>query len=300
MTEATGCRDEQEKPRFSVVVAVRNGAAHLQECLDSIDAQTYPHREVVVIDGGSTDGTVELLRRNTGQRACLAYWISEPDTGVYDAWNKALEHVRGDWVLFLGASDRLLHPGVLDSLAQALRGVTDEVPVVYGRVEILGDGDHTLYALGTPWPQIRQRFLQEMCIPHPATLHRRTAFARYGDFDTNFRIAGDYDWLLRALHGTSAVFIDKGVSAMRVGGLSSDPTRSLSMLWEVRRAQRKAGLRWPGTVWLLALARVLLRTALWKCLGPARARVWLDWGRRCMGQPAYWTRTCSTHPTAPR
>ena len=90
-------------PRISVVIAVYNGAQTIQRALDSIFEQTYRDLEVVVIDGGSTDGTQAILEHNASQ---IAYWVSEPDRGVYNAWNKALDHVTGDWVCFLGADDR--------------------------------------------------------------------------------------------------------------------------------------------------------------------------------------------------
>ena len=81
------------KVTVSIVVAVRNGAATVQRCIDSIASQTFAGREIIVIDGGSTDGTVEVLRLNASR---LAYWVSEPDRGIYHAWNKALERASGE------------------------------------------------------------------------------------------------------------------------------------------------------------------------------------------------------------
>src|SRR5690606_34585060 len=100
----------QALPRFSVVISVFNGAKTLQKCLDSVAGQTYAARELIVIDGGSTDGTQQILRHNAGR---LAYWVSEPDRGTYHAWNKALAQASGDWSCFLGADDYLWEPATL-------------------------------------------------------------------------------------------------------------------------------------------------------------------------------------------
>ena len=97
-------------PLISVVTAVFNCKSTLQQCLDSVAQQTYAHIELIVIDGGSTDGTVELIQANA-QR--IAYWISEPDRGIYNAWNKALAKATGDWICFLGTDDYLLDAQVM-------------------------------------------------------------------------------------------------------------------------------------------------------------------------------------------
>src|SRR5690348_14220883 len=99
-----------EGPRVSLIIAVYNGASTIVKCLNSVAAQTYGSRELIVIDGGSTDGTVDILRCNADQ---LSYWISEPDTGVYNAWNKGLARARGEWIAFLGADDYLWTPDAL-------------------------------------------------------------------------------------------------------------------------------------------------------------------------------------------
>ena len=101
-------------PRISVVMAVLNGEAGLRRALDSIVGQTYPEVEVVVMDGGSTDGSLDILR---GYGARIAHWETGRDTGVFNAWNKALDHVTGDWVCFLGADDWYAGPDVMARVA---------------------------------------------------------------------------------------------------------------------------------------------------------------------------------------
>src|SRR5262245_53799273 len=99
-------------PLVTIIIGVRNGAATLARCLDSIAAQTLTSRETIVMDGASTDGTVGLLKARADVQ-----WRSEPDRGLYDAWNKALRLRRGAWVLFLGADDCFVDAHVLEQFA---------------------------------------------------------------------------------------------------------------------------------------------------------------------------------------
>lgn len=276
-------------PLISVVVAVYNGAATLQRCLDSITHQTYARVELIVIDGGSTDGTVDLIRANAQQ---MAYWISEPDRGIYNAWNKALVKATGDWICFLGADDYLLDARVLARMAKHLTMLPSDIRVAYGQIMLLNSQDAELYAVGETWANVRSRFRQLMCVPHPAVMHRRSLFLEHGNFDETFRIAGDYEFLLRELKTKDAFFIHGIVmTGMRHGGVSSDPVNTLLGLREVRSAQIKNGLRWPGLGWYLALLRTYVRLFLWRLLGERQSRKMLDIGRRLMGLSPHWTKT---------
>lgn len=276
-------------PLISVVIAVYNGKATLQQCLDSVTQQTYAHIELIVIDGGSKDGTVDLIRANAQK---ISYWISEPDRGIYNAWNKALVQAKGDWICFLGADDYLWNVQVIERMAEQLMLVPPDIRVVYGQIMLLNNNDSELYAVGDPWEKVKSPFRQLMCVPHPAVMHRRSLFEDHGNFDETFRIAGDYELLLRELKTSDALFIDGIVmTAMRQGGVSTDPANTLLGLREVRSAQIKNELRWPGFGWRLAVLRTYIRLFLWRLLGEKQARKMLDVGRHLMGLPAHWTKT---------
>lgn len=276
-------------PLISVVIAVYNGATTLQQCLDSVIQQTYAHVELIVIDGGSTDGTVDLICANA-QR--MAYWISEPDRGIYNAWNKALAKATGEWVCFLGADDYLWDAQVLAHMAKQLTMLPSDIRVVYGQIMLLNGQDSKLYAVGESWANVRSRFRQLMSVPHPAVMHRRSLFLEHGNFDETFRIAGDYEFLLRELKTKDAFFVQGIVmTGMRSGGVSSDPVNTLLGLREVRSAQIKNGIRWPGLGWYLALLRIYVRLFLWRLLGEKQSRKMLDIGRRLMGLSPHWTKT---------
>lgn len=276
-------------PLITVIVAVYNGSKTLQQCIDSVSDQVYQKKQLMIIDGGSKDNSVDILKLNDHN---VDYWISEPDNGIYSAWNKALLQAEGEWVCFLGSDDFFVNADVLTRVASELAAVSQRVNVVYGQLMLLTEGGSELYLTGQPWEEVKERFKQVMCIPHPATMHRRTLFTLHGGFDESFRIAADYEFLLRELKIRNAVFVsDLVISAMRQGGISSNPTNTILALKEVRRAQKKNGAPRPGSIWIICVVRAYLRLFLWRLLGEKAARRLLDVGRYFLRLPPYWTRT---------
>lgn len=276
------------QPLITVVVAVFNGAATLQRCLDSVFGQTYAAKELIVIDGGSTDGSSEILRRNeTG----LAFWQSESDRGIYDAWNKALPRARGEWICFLGADDFLWAPDTLARISEVLAAAPTEVTIVYGQIALVNQRGVELQRMGEDWESTKGKLRQMMCMPHTGVMHRRSLFEEHGTFDESFRIAGDYEMLLRALERHDAIFAPNVVLAgMQHGGVSSDAQGSLTLMREIRRAQMMHGIRHPSVRWMVAFGKARLRVHLWRILGPRFAPYVFDLLRLVSGKGAYWTR----------
>jgi glycosyltransferase involved in cell wall biosynthesis len=275
-------------PLISVIVATFNCAKTFQQCIDSVAIQTYPHKELIIIDGGSEDGTAELLAQNNDK---ISYWVSEPDRGVYSAWNKGLAKAKGEWICFLGADDYFWGPQVLEHMARRLEKIPENIRVAYGQIMLLSEGGKNLYPVGEPWEKARKCFDQLMSIPHPGAMHRRILFEQRGPFDESFRIGGDYEMLLRELKTGDAVFIPDLITAgMRQGGISSDPAKSLAAVLENRRAQRIHGQRFPGWLWIATMIKVYMRLLLWRLLGESSARKILDMQRRVMGLSPYWTK----------
>jgi len=278
------------RPLISAIVAVYNGGTTLQQCIDSVASQTLQDVELIVVDGGSTDGTVDVLISNAAK---LGYWISEPDKGIYNAWNKALRHANGEWICFLGADDYLWSNDALAKLAEVLKTLPQETQVAYGQVMLLGLDDAPLYVVGAHCAlKLGQRADVMGLPPHPGLMHRRAVFEERGGFDESFRIAGDTELLLRELQRAPARFVPGVIVAgMRQGGISSKPTNALKSLQELRRIQRKHGIRWPGVALTLARLRAFVRWMLWRVMGERLTRRALDFGRKLLGKPPYWTRT---------
>jgi len=278
----------KSEPLLTVIVAVFNGEKTIQQCIDSVINQSYQHVELIIIDGGSSDGTVEILKKNTER---ISYWISEPDKGVYNAWNKALIYAKGEWVCFLGADDFLWGEQVFERISVQLTLIHSDICVAYTQIMLLTNDGESLFPIGEPWEKIKKRFKQIMCMPHQGVMHRRSSFIEYGVFDESFLIAGDYELLLRVIKDSDAVFIpDVILTGMRHGGMSSDPKHSLLALTEIRRAQYVNGLKMPGSIWFFAMLRVYIKILIRYVLGERLTKIAFDFGRHLMNKPSLWTK----------
>ncbi len=275
-------------PLISIIVAVRNGARTMQRCIDSFCMQTYPHTELIVLDGASEDGTVEILKTNAAR---IAHWESQPDRGICHAWNKGIARAVGDWILFLGADDELWAPDALATAVPFLAAAGAGTRIVYGRVARVNARGELLDIVGGPWDRVRRRFRREMTIPHQGVFHRRGLLLESG-FDEGFQIAGDYELLLRELRTHDPLFMDGVVVArMRVGGISSAVGTHLASLREFRRARWKHGIRGGVAGWWWCYAKAGVRRGLGLLLGDRASRRLADGYRRFTGRPAIWTRS---------
>lgn len=275
-------------PLVSIIVAVFNGKATLQQCIDSVTQQTYLNKEVIIIDGGSKDGTVELLEENSNK---FSYWISESDRGIYNAWNKGLAQAQGEWICFLGADDYFWDTTVLERMAVHLEMLPASIRVAYGQIMLISDDGQSPRPIGESWEQVKESFNQYMCIPHVGTMHRRTLFEQYGNFDESFRIAGDYELLLRELKAGDAVFIPNIITAgQRLGGISTDTANRFRIHREVMRAQRMHGQLLLSKHLLKKMTNEYLQLLLRNVFGEQLARKLLDLRRRFKGLPPHWTK----------
>ena len=195
-------------PTISVIVVCKNPGPRLHAALASVWSQRAVAAELIVIDGGSTDGTRAWLET---QRAQFATLISEPDRGVYDAMNKGIAAARGEWVLFLGADDRLAGDGVLAEAASWLK--QSEAGVAGGEAAF---ADGRVYRFRRELNPIARNFIH-----HQAAFYRRSLFAEHGAFDAALAVMGDYDFNAR-LYARGVRFqpIPLRVATCGTGGLS--------------------------------------------------------------------------------
>jgi hypothetical protein len=229
------------QPLVTVITATLNRAAQLPACIESVLRQDYPNIEHIVIDGGSTDRTVELLRQYGDH---LALWRSEPDRGIYDAWNKALLQAQGEWICFLGSDDEFL-PNAIGSYMR-LAVMHPGAEFLSSRIVVVHPSGY-LRVLGRPWSW--KSFSRSMCTPHPGSMHRRSLFARLGAYDPSYRIVGDYELLLRARETLSAAYMPVVTVKMHFGGVSTT-SRALD-------EQAEAKLKTGGRSRLLTRAELL-------------------------------------------
>ncbi len=279
-----------KQPFISVIVAVFNASDTLQQCIDSVANQTFTDKELIIIDGGSDLETLEIIKRNSDS---IRYWISEPDSGIYSAWNKGLRQAKGEWICFLGADDFFFHSLVLEQMAARLVNVSAGINIVYAPIMLVNSTGETIHLYGNqPWEVLKPRFQKIMCLPHQGTFHRCRLFLKHGNFDESFKIAGDYEMLLRELKSADAKYIrDVVVAGMRQGGgISSQPGNAWLVLKEIWKVHRKHGRLYPTLLWIAAVIKLGVRTVLWKTLGEHLTRKLLDVGRRLTGQPSFWTK----------
>lgn len=191
--------------KVTIITAVYNGAEFLERAIDSIAAQDYPNIEYIVIDGGSTDGTLDILRRRTD---VVTRYISEPDKGIYDAMNKGVSLAAGDWIYFLGCDD-FLYPAFSDMC----RLLKDDHTIYYANVFHRGraqDGSFDAYKL-SKYP-----------IPHQAIIYPRIVFDRYR-YDLRYKVSADHYLTIRCWHDKDIRFcyVDMVIARYTEGGFSS-------------------------------------------------------------------------------
>ncbi len=235
--------------KISVITAVYNRVATIGDALDSVRAQTWPDVQHVVIDGASTDGTLEILQARRGEVAVL---VSEPDHGIYDALNKGIAHATGDVIGLMHSDDLYADEHVLADVAAAF--ADPQIDAVYGDLDYVAQGDTSKvirrWRSGEYTPSLLTRGWMP---PHPTLYLRRQVIERWGAFDENYRIAADYDAILRYFGRGSIrpAYVPRVLVKMRVGGESN---RSVGRVLRKSREDYSA-LRRNGVGGLAALAR---------------------------------------------
>ena len=202
---------------ISIITVSFNAVRYMEQTITSVMAQTYPNLEYIIIDGGSRDGTVDIIRKYESR---LAYWHSQPDRGIAHAFNLGLAQAHGDWILYLNADDILLEPTVMAQMVPHLR-LHQDADVVYGQmISLTRERDPKPVPLckigGHPWRW--QEFRRRNMIPHQAAFTHRQFFDRVGGYDETFRMAMDYEHFLRAGEGLRAQFVPIALVGMRAGG----------------------------------------------------------------------------------
>lgn len=233
--------------KISVITAVYNRAGTIGDAIESLHAQTFTGYEHVVVDGASSDGTLDVVRSLAGPRTRI---FSEPDKGIYDALNKGVARAEGDILGFLHSDDVFASGDVLDRVAEAF--ADPAVDAVYGDLDYVAaddvarivrrwrSGDYTPDRLAWGWMP-----------PHPALYLRRGVFEAQGAFDTDFRIAADYESILRHFRspGFRAVYVPQVFVKMRLGGESNGSLkRILRKSREDLRAMRMHRVGGLGTL----------------------------------------------------
>ncbi len=199
-------------PRISIITPTYNAARYLEQTMASVAAQEYPALEYIVVDGGSTDATLDMVR---DRPELVTRWISEPDKGISDAFNKGISMATGEIVGIIN-SDDYYHPGALAVVARAACE-HPEADVFYGDA-LYERFDGSGVFRFRPDPNVGHNIERRMPICHPATFVRLTAYQRYGVFDLRYRLAMDYELLFRMFRaGARFQYVNQVLSHFRYG-----------------------------------------------------------------------------------
>lgn len=224
---------------ITIVTSTLNCSTALSRTANSIRAQTFKRIQWIIADGVSSDGTLDVIKSN---RDIISDSIIEPDTGIYDAWNKACRKIRGDWVIFFGAGDVFCDFNVLEIVAKNLVLVPPDAVIAYGNVvqkmngkEIYRYGEVDLKA----WEIYRPK------LPAHQGVFQRANMFGVNPFDTQYRVVADSKFMLQSLEHGTATYFDVDVCEMEPGGVSSSYKHAYLVMTELFRLEKDLGYKIP-------------------------------------------------------
>lgn len=201
---------KNDLPLVTVVTVVYNDAFHLEATIKSVLSQTYPNLEYIIIDGGSTDGTVEIIRK---YKAKLAFWVSEKDEGIYDAMNKGIRAAKGAWINFMNSRDLFFDPDVINEIFNYNQADYD---VIYGNVLI----NYPNGFLRLAKPRSLSALWQGMICSHQAVFGR-SELLRKMPFDLKYKLAADFDLLYKLKQANHKfLYVDLTIAKASSDGVS--------------------------------------------------------------------------------
>lgn len=203
------------RPKITIITAVYNRADKIEQCISSVVNQTYDSLEYIIIDGGSTDGTVDVIKKYADK---IAYWCSEPDKGIYDAWNKGLKHVTGDYVLFMGSDDALYDYHTISNVVSELDGDVDVLSGCF--YTVLEKEKMDIYS--TNEYMLNKKSFPGYGIPTQGLFIKNCLFHE-NEFDISYKIAADFKFTVRIYYDSNVKFkyIAQPIQFFEDGGISS-------------------------------------------------------------------------------
>ena len=241
--------------KISVITVTFNCAGTIARTLESVASQSWPDVEHIVVDGASSDGTMAIV---DSYRGGLAHVLSEPDSGIYDAMNKGLALATGDVVAFLNSDDFYKNEGVLERVLSVMQ--QEQLDALYGDAEFFSPGHHDIVVRRYNSRRFTAERLGWGWMPaHSALFVRRYLFQRYGTFQEDYRIAGDFEFVARVFKHRDLRHrhLPETLVQMQLGGASTSGWRAtLQLNREMLRACRSNGI---PTNWLRLLMRYRLK-----------------------------------------
>jgi glycosyltransferase len=246
--------------KISLITATYNSIQHLSAVLECIKQQTFPNLEHIIVDGGSTDGTVEYLK----QSKFIGLFVSEPDKGIYDALNKGINMATGDIIGFLHSDDILASPQTIERITHAFSNPTpfgggmEGASVIYGDLVFVDQQDTSKVVRYWKSKPFKPELLNNGWMPpHPTIFMRREVYEKHGLFNIQLKCAADYDHILRVFRDQSLTieYLPEVITRMRVGGVSTKGIKNLINKKKEDYLVLKAN-RMPFPIWILAAKNI--------------------------------------------
>ena len=219
--------------KISIITATYNAGKYLEKCLNSIIPQLNNEVELIIIDGGSKDNTVEIIKR---YQKHISYFVSEPDKGIYDAWNKGIKASNNEWIMFIGADDELL-PDAISKYLNLLRSKDlSSFDYISAQNEYVNEDEKLIKLLGNgaDWKLMRRG----NSAAHVASLHsKKNLFEKVGYYNLDFKICADYEILLRKKDSLKSYFLKERIAKMKVGGMSFS-VKAIKESYEIRKLHK--------------------------------------------------------------
>lgn len=221
-------------PKLSIITINLNNKEGLQKTMASVFCQTFSDFEYIIIDGGSTDGSVDEINPISDK---LAYWVSEPDTGIYNAMNKGIEKSTGDIICFLNSGDQYYSDTAIEMAVNSIDGI-NEYSWIYFFDYIHSQLDQYKFQVCSSDVSNKARIFVKG-FGHPSTFYRKEIFNSIGNFDESLKIAADREFYLRAIlkHKLKFSYFSKPISVFNEGGISTNPKYSKLLLSEEKKIQ---------------------------------------------------------------
>lgn len=259
---------EAARPLVSIITVCLNSKKYLEQTIQSVINQTYDNIEYLVIDGGSTDGALDVIKK---YHHIIDHWLSEPDKGIYDAMNKGTELSSGDLVAFINSGDYYHDPDSVRDVVEFWNSNESHADFLYGNIELFDEVETGLrWNISTDVPLSKLVFGN--IIFHPSCFVRRTMFQKYGKFDIKLPVLADYDFALR-LYLKNAKFqhIDQVLAVQRLWGVSSQLDMYRNIEYFLVQTKNKVFLPyrlWRFFVGLLIFVKMCLHKTLRIFLSP--------------------------------
>ena len=279
-----------DNPTITIITATYNAAKDLVWTLQSIRSQIYPNIQWIIIDGASTDGTVDIIKNNED---IIDYWISEPDTGIYNAWNKALPYIKGEWVQFLGAGDELSDNFLYQEIKNNLVfSNSHQADFVYGKVQIISPKNRIiLEEIGKSWDLLQHNWQGYWPgLPsYSGIFHRASLFKTGITFDERYQICSDAKLLLQNINNHNVFFEDKAITRMPLGGISTDMSRILQIRKELLSICNDLKIKKKTLEYAFFSSKDLLKWLFLKLLGKCLGYILMDTFRVVTLKKRKWT-----------